>query len=168
MKLSDERRELFELYTSFKKSGAVSGQLAEFIDLLFSVIDKNEEKVIDLEDRIAKLEEFSEIISMDLFDIQSAMIKGIKSDGTDNEGTDIFADFADDDDCDDDCDCEDGHCSCGHHHHEDAECECDDEDEEENKFIRCPYCNTLIFPNGDEERLECPFCGEKFLLSDVQ
>jgi len=160
MKKSDELISLEEKFRELKNSGRMSGDVLEFAESMFNVLIKNEARLSDIEDRLMKLEDFSDIISMDLFEIQSEFLKHL--------------DLEDTDDTDDPDDIEDldEHSHIHHHHHDGCSC-CEDEDEPENEeeedssFVRCPFCNTLIFINETDEDLTCPFCGEKFMRSDI-
>ena len=172
MKKSEEFIRLEEQYRALKDNGSIKGEVLEFTEAMFDVLNRSEMRINEIEDRLLKLEDFSDILSMDLYDIQSAILKRIGSDETEDQ-LDEFEDFDDDDDidpfsdhhhCSHDCNCGDHDCN---------ECDCDeceeDDDEDGASFIRCPFCNTLIFINGEEDsdELTCPFCGEAFLKSDV-
>ncbi len=158
MKKSDEFIDLEKRCREMEASGSLSGEALSLAGALLDALKRTETRLGDLEDRLMKLEDFSDIISMDIYDIQSLLLK--KAENLDD------LDFDDDD--------EHGH----HHHHGDGcDCGCEDEDEDEDdgdedenetSFIRCPFCNTVIFINTEDEELSCPFCGEKFLKSDVE
>lgn len=155
MKKSDEFIDLEKRCREMEESGALSGEALSFAGALLDALKRTEMRLGDLEDRLMKLEDFSDIISMDIYDIQSLLLK--KADNIDD------LDFDEDDG------------NSGHHHsHGDGcDCGCEDEededgDESETSFVRCPFCNTVIFINTEDEELSCPFCGENFLKSDVE
>ena len=141
------------------------------------------ERLKSLEERISKLEDFSDIISADLFDLQSNALNNIHIEDmpeafpSDDDVAKLFREVYygdDDDDCDcedcDDCDCEDDDCDCEdchHHDHHRHDEDYDDDDEDYSAFVRCPYCNTLIFAKKGDETFSCPFCNEKFSRQDV-
>ncbi len=137
-----------------KENGSLSGDALSLVSALLDAFGKTEQRLGEIEDRLMKLEDFSDIISMDIYDIQSLLLK---------KADDI--DLAEDH--------EDDHPH-HHEHHDGCDCGCEDEDgdegddENEKSFVRCPFCNTLIFINSDDEELACPFCGEKFMKSDVE
>ena len=162
MKKSEEFIRLEEEYQNLKNCGKLEGDVLEFTEAMFDMLNKNEMRLSDMEERLLKLEDFSDILSMDLYDIQSVLLK--------NLGSDVFSEDDEDEEeiglFDNHRHCHEDGCDCG-------SCECDDcgddnEEDEEASFIRCPFCNTLIFINGEDgEELSCPFCGEAFLKSDV-
>ena len=137
-----------------KESGALSGEALALAESLLDNLNKTETRLGEIEDRLMKLEDFSDIISMDIYDIQSILLKK--------------ADNITDDDYEDD---EEEHEHSHEHHCDDCDCdehEDDYEDESEASFVRCPFCNTIIFIKRDDEQLSCPFCGEIFLKSDIE
>lgn len=162
MKKSDELLKLEEQYRTLTSNGSLSGSSLEFVHALFELLNKNEVRLNDLEDRIVKLEDFSDILSMDLYDIQTAILKKLEEHSETDPIDHGSANHV---------------CHCGDHDHDHCDCGCDCDDdcdcedhEPETSFFRCPYCNTIIFsPLGDSEDEEfvCPFCGEKFLQSDI-
>ncbi|MBE6895647.1 MAG: hypothetical protein E7477_00980 [Ruminococcaceae bacterium] len=154
MKKSEEFIRLEEQYRQLKNNGDLKGDVLEFTESMFDMLNKNEMRLSEMEERLLKLEDFSDILSMDLYDIQSVLLKNLDSD-----------DFSDEED--DELGLFDGHC-----HEDGCDCcdhDCDDDDEDtEASFIRCPFCNTLIFISKEEgEDITCPFCNEAFLRSDV-
>lgn len=153
MKKSDEFIDLSKRCREMKESGALSGEALALAESLLDNLNKTETRLGEIEDRLMKLEDFSDIISMDIYDIQSILLKK--------------ADNITDDDYEDD---EEEHEHSHEHHCDDCDCdehEDDYEDESEASFVRCPFCNTIIFIKRDDEQLSCPFCGEKFLKSDI-
>lgn len=172
MKKSEEFIRLEEQYRALKDNGLLKGEVLDFTEAMFDVLNKSEMRLNDIEDRLLKLEDFSDILSMDLYDIQSAILKRIDSDEISAQ-LDEFDDFDDDDDIDPFADHQhhSHECNCGNHDCGDCDCdECNEDDDADGaSFIRCPFCNTLIFIDGEgnEDDITCPFCGEAFLKSDV-
>ena len=160
MKKSEEFIRLEEQYKKLKDNGSLNGDVLDFTESMFDMLNKNEMRLIDMEERLLKLEDFSDILSMDVYDIQSVLLKNLGSDILSDDDEDEIGLFDNHQHCH-----EDG-CTCG-------ECDCDDcnddnEDDDRASFIRCPFCNTLIFVNSEEcDDISCPFCGEAFLKSDV-
>ena len=156
MSKSDEFIDFEKRFREMKESGKLSGEALSFASSLIEALNKTEKRLGEIEDRLMKLEDFSDIISMDIYDIQSFLLKKadyVPGDEEDAEGEET-----------------DGHAHC---HHDGCDCGCEDEDEDngnenEASFIRCPFCNTVIFINPEDEELSCPFCGEKFYKSDVE
>lgn len=134
-------------------------------DELIDLINKLQDQISVLEDRINELENSADLISDEVIGIVSALnktpgfekISGIDSADIDalikSVGEDAGSYDVDEDAHSDDCDCDD--CN-------------GDEDEEESKFIRCPFCNTLIFLTDENAKeIRCPFCDEKFTKEDL-
>ena len=75
MKKSDEFIDLEREFRSLKESGRISGDALTLAESMFEIIKRNEARLSDIEDRLMKLEDFSDIISADLYNIQTEMIK---------------------------------------------------------------------------------------------
>ena len=80
MKKSEEFIRLEEEYQNLKNRGKLEGDVLEFTEAMFDMLNKNEMRLSDMEERLLKLEDFSDILSMDLYDIQSVLLKNLGSD----------------------------------------------------------------------------------------
>lgn len=164
MNYGDEISNLAKLAALQRENGKTDPVTEELIEGLLTVVKELASDLEVLTERLKSNEEFTESLSDDLFDIQSIALKGVNDGvGTDLAGVDLaelFAQMNADDD-DEDYEDEHGRCECGHdHHHEDG-------DDEGTDFVRCPFCNTLIFGDPSAKKFECPFCGGSFTQDDI-
>lgn len=166
MNYSEEIAKLAKLAALQRDKGETDSVTAELTEGLLTIVKSLAVDYSELNERLKRNEEFAETISEDLYDIQSLAVREHEPSVSDLSGEDLAQFFArlNTDECndhDDKCDC-----GCGHHHHEDVFSE--DEDSDENSFVRCPFCNTLIFGNPTSEKFECPFCGGSFTREDME
>ena len=169
MNYSDEISKLAKLAVEQRSTGKVDPVTEELIEGLLTLVKNLASDYASLDERLKQSEEFSETLSMDLFDIQSLVLKNMNAEKADDlTGVDLgqyFAQMNQEDEDDDHCDCG---CDHEHHHHHHAEEVFEDEDYEEgSSFIRCPFCNTLIFGGTASASFQCPFCGGNFTKDDI-
>ncbi len=168
MNYSDEIAKLAKLAALQRDSGNVDPVTEEIIEGLLTLVKNLSADYANLNERLKDNEELAENLSMDIFDIQSLVAKQTNAgDVGDLSGVDLaqfFAQMNSEDDEDDDHD----HCDCGHHHHSIEDSYDDDDEENENStFVRCPFCNTLIFGDTSAKKFQCPFCGGTFTRDDI-
>ena len=75
MKKSDEFIDLSKRCREMEESGTLSGDALALATSLLDTLNKTETRLGEIEDRLMKLEDFSDIISMDIYDIQSLLLK---------------------------------------------------------------------------------------------
>lgn len=170
MKYGDEISKLAKAAVAQRESGKTDSATSEIIEGLLTLVKKLSEDYEALESRVQQSEEFSETLSMDMFDIQSLLLKKHndgKADISENNGTaDALRHNSK---------CHDENCGCEDEENDDSAEEQnledidDDEDEEDGaSFVRCPFCNTLIFADETVKEFKCPFCEEKFTRDDIE
>ncbi|MBQ4628325.1 MAG: hypothetical protein IJB44_04540, partial [Clostridia bacterium] len=112
MKKSEEFIKLEEQFRNLRDSGEIKGEVLEFTEDMFGLLNKTEMRLNEMEERLLKLEDFSDILSMDLYEIQAALLQKIEKDELAAQ-LDEFGDFSDDDeDLDLFADMHDENCSC--------------------------------------------------------
>ena len=171
MNYSDEIAKLAKLVALQRDSGKVDSVTEEIIEGLLTLVKNLSSDCAELNERLKQNEEFTENLSVDLFDIQSLALKQTNADmNGDLSGIDLAQFFAQMNQDDDDED-EHEHCDCGcdhEHHHHLVEEDYDEEDsDEDSSFVRCPFCNTLIFGDTSAKKFQCPFCGGTFTRDDI-
>ena len=162
MNYSDEISKLAKLAAKQRDCGKVDSVTEDLIEGLLSLVKNLASDYEALNERLKQNEEFSENLSMDLYDIQSLMLKNTGYENDDLTGVDLAQFFAQmNSDLDED---EEDHCDCGgdHHIHGDY-----DDDETERNAVRCPFCNTFIFANSNTDNFQCPFCKGTFTREDI-
>lgn len=173
MNYSDEIAKLAKLAALQRDSGKVDPVTEEIIEGLLTVVKSLSSDYAELNERLRQNEEISESLSMDIFDIQSLVLKQTNADTNgDLTGVDLAQFFAQMNQEDDDDEDEHNHCDCGcdheHHHHNHVDEDYDEEDGDEGStFVRCPFCNTLIFGDTSANKFQCPFCGGSFTRDDI-
>lgn len=167
MNYSDEISKLAKLVALQRDNGRVDPVTEEIMEGLLTLVKNLASDYEDLNERFKQNEEFSETLSMDLFDIQSLILKkGELGSGNDDlTGVDLaefFAQMNEDDEED-----EQDTCSCGHHHGHDGCCDDDYDGNSNVEPVRCPFCNTFIFANSNTKNFQCPFCNGTFTREDL-
>ncbi len=170
MNYSDEISKLAKLAATQRDNGRVDPVTEEIIEGLLTLVKNLASDYEDLNERLKQNEEFSETLSMDLFDVQSLVLKksGLENENDDLTGVDLaqlFAQLNEDDEDDDEHDhCD---CGCGHHHDHDDYDDDDFDGDSGSEAVRCPFCNTFIFASSNTKNFQCPFCNGTFTREDL-
>ncbi len=172
MNYSDEISKLAKLAALQRESGKVDPVTEELIEGLLTLVKNLSSDYADLNERLKQNEEFSETLSMDLFDIQSLVLKkgnnGASEDLSDFDLGQFFAQMNADDDEDESELTERGSSRIDSTVLEVEDDYGDDDDGDSgSSFVRCPFCNTLIFGDTSAQKFNCPFCGGSFTRDDI-
>ena len=166
MNYSDEISKLAKLAALQRDSGKVDPVTEELIEGLLTLVKNLSLDYADLNERLKQNEEFSETLSMDLFDIQSLVLKKMNVETNDDLSSvdlgNFFAQMNEDDDEDEPL----AQKNAPQQYDEEAYDDGDDGDEG-SSFVRCPFCNTLIFGDTSSQKFQCPFCGGTFTRDDI-
>lgn len=164
MNYSDEISKLAKLAALQRDSGKVDPVTEELIEGLLTLVKNLSSDYAELNERLKQNEEFSETLSMDLFDIQSLVLKKMNVETNDDlSGIDLgqyFSQMNEDDD-------EDGQPVQSADSQQYVEDDDEDDGDEGSSFVRCPFCNTLIFGDTAAKKFQCPFCGGTFTREDI-